>query len=103
MSRLADLVDVLRSKNAGPFQLTIDLFFPDDETYLRVVQSRVLEPTSVAALYGVAETQVKLFEFHRIKAMKVTLERPGPSSGAPGDNDVYGAQQHGPLLMLEVP
>jgi len=103
MARLVDLVDVLRSKNAGPFQLTIDLFFPDELTYQRVVESQVLDPTRIAALYDIHPKQVRIFEFRRIKALKITFDRPGPSSGSPGDRDVYGAQQHGPLLMLDVP
>ena len=103
MARLVDLVDVLRSKNAGPFQITFDLFFPNDANYDRVLDSGVLDPDRVAPLYGLDPNRVRLIPFRRIRAIKITIERPGPSSGSPGDRDVYGAQQHGPLLELEVP
>ncbi|MDP6739383.1 MAG: DUF4387 family protein [Planctomycetota bacterium] len=36
-------------------------------------------------------------------AIKVTFPRIGPTAGAPGDRDVYGAQQHGPLLGVMIP
>ncbi|MBC7294459.1 MAG: DUF4387 family protein, partial [Thermoleophilia bacterium] len=34
--------------------------------------------------------------------LKITLVRPLPS-GSVGDTDIYGAQQHAPLLGLLVP
>ena len=39
LSRLATLI---RSKNAGPFSLTFDVMFPNEENYLRVKKSGVL-------------------------------------------------------------
>ena len=35
-------------------------------------------------------------------AIKITIPRLVPS-GDPGDTDVYGAQQHAPLLDIEIP
>jgi len=35
-------------------------------------------------------------------AIKITVPRAFPSSD-PQDNDVYGAQQHAPLLDLQIP
>ena len=37
--KLYDAASVCRSKNAGPFQVTVDLMFRDMETYLRVLES----------------------------------------------------------------
>jgi len=103
MTMLVDLVDIFRSKNAGPFQITFDLFFPDYASYDRVLASNVLTPERVAPLYGLDQVKVRMIPFRRIRAIKITIDRPGASSGSPGDRDVYGAQQHGPLLCLEVP
>ena len=36
------------------------------------------------------------------KALKATLVRP-VGSGAPRDSDIYGAQQHAPLLGIDLP
>ena len=46
---------------------------------------------------------VKIVHFDAANAIKITMPRKGPTSGAPGDRDVYGAQQHGPLLGLMIP
>jgi hypothetical protein len=35
-------------------------------------------------------------------ALKASIPRPAPS-GDPADTDVFGGQQHGPLVDLEIP
>jgi hypothetical protein len=104
MTRLQDLADVLRSKNAGPFQITIDLMFPDEATYQRVLQSEAIGRERIAALYGVAPSEVSVIGFARVRAIKVTIPRRSGSrgSGSIFDRDVYGAQQHGPLAEIEI-
>ncbi len=103
MDRLYDIAEVFRSKNAGPLYTTIDLLFPDEATFYRVSKSEALSPGVVAALYGLEPEDVKIVYFDAANAIKVTIPRTGPTSGAPGDRDVYGAQQHGPLLALMIP
>ena len=103
MTTLYEVAEVIRSKNAGPLFMTIDLLFDDDRTLDRVVASEVLTPDLVAELYGVSPTDVKIVTFVAAKAIKITFPRTGPTSGAPGDRDVYGAQQHGPIGRVEVP
>ncbi len=103
MDRLYDIAEVLRSKNAGPLYTTIDLLFPDEATFRRVSESEALSPGAVAELYGLEPEDVKIVYFDAANAIKVTIPRTGPTSGAPGDRDVYGAQQHGPLLALMIP
>lgn len=102
MAKLPELASVLRSKNAGPFQVTLDLLFDNAASYHRVLDSGVLSPERVAALYGVPSTAVDVIPFEMALAIKVTLPR-HRSSGSPGDTDVYGAQQHALLLTLDVP
>jgi hypothetical protein len=100
---LRELVEVVRSKNAGPFRLTLDILFKDAATYRAVKASGVISPALIAKLYHVREDQITDFvEFDPGKAIKATLVRP-VSSGAPGDTDIYGAQQHAPLLTIMVP
>lgn len=105
MARLQDLAAVLRSKNAGPFQVTIDLMFDDEATYRRVLASEALTPTRIAGLYGVEAQHVSVIPFDRVRAVKVTLPRRWGSrgSGSAFDRDVYGAQQHGPLAEIDIP
>jgi len=100
--RLYDCATSIRSKNAGPFTLTIDLVLPDVEAFRRVAGSEALNPARVATLYGVPEESVRVVPFERVLTVKVSMPRRGSSSGAPGDQDVYGCQQHFPLGDVEI-
>ena len=57
--RLYDAAAIIRSKNAGPFAVTIDLFFPDEDSYRLARSSALLTVAGVAAAYGVDESTVK--------------------------------------------
>ncbi len=100
---LPDLATVIRSKNAGPFELTFDILFSDPYDYQRVVRSGQLSAESFASLYGIVLDDVlSVIEFEPALAIKITIKR-SRSSGALGESDVYGAQQHAPLLQLDIP
>lgn len=101
--RLATLAKTLRSKNAGVDLITFDIFFPDAETYLRVVESKRLTKESVAQLFRTQPNGVVTFlELEPLLAIKFTIRRDRPS-GSPGDSDVFGAQQYAPLLSVTIP
>lgn len=99
--RLYDLAKVIRSKNAGPFTVTIDLMFADAATYQEVLASPRLTAEEIGLLYGVDPAAVIIRQFAAIRTIKVALPR-RVSSGAPGDADVYGSQQHFPLAGMEI-
>jgi len=101
--RLYDLAEVLRSKNAGPLLITLDIILPDAGTYRRVIDSEMLTPELIAHLYGLPPADVQIMAFAAANAIKITIPRVGPTSGAPGDRDVYGAQQHVPLIDIRIP
>jgi Domain of unknown function (DUF4387) len=98
---LTELAQVVRSKNAGPTQLTLDLFFRDTSAYALAAVSPALGVPAVAQLYGLEASLVDRHDLPEIAAIKFTLPR-RMVAGSPGDGDVYGAQQHGPLLGLKV-
>jgi hypothetical protein len=98
--KLIDLARVLRSKNAGPSTLTLDMMFADRAAYDLACASPALCAEWVAQLYRVDATQVRVIHFLEALAIKISLPR--PIAGSPGDSDVYGAQQHGPLLEIEL-
>ncbi len=101
--RLYDLASVFRSKNAGPFELTMDIIFDDAEKYELVKQSGVIDRDLVCRLYGIPPEEVyHLVFFDPALAIKITIKRPIESGGI-GDTDVYGAQQHAPLLDVSIP
>ena len=94
---------VVRSKNAGPFRLTLDIMFKEQAVYERVKQSGTISAATIAGLYRLPVERVTDFVwFDPGKALKVTLVRPTGSGGS-ADTDVYGAQQHAPLLKIELP
>ncbi len=96
---LATLADVIRSKNAGPTQLTIDVFLSDAAGYALAANSPALSCAAVAARYGLPAQQVQRHLLADIRAIKYVLPR-AIVAGSPGDGDVYGAQQHGPMLDI---
>jgi hypothetical protein len=98
---LKDLASVIRSKNAGPLCLTVDLFFRDRAGFDRALASTALMPAEVARLYGLTPLQVRRFDLPDILAIKLSMPRQ-VCAGDPGDGDVYGAQQHAPLLEVPV-
>lgn len=105
MAKLGDVVSVLRTKNAGPFQITIDLMFAEQDDFDRVINSGVLTPERIGELYRAQPDDVQVIPFARVRAIKITVPRRWgtPGSGSSGDRDVYGAQQHGPLVGMEIP
>ena len=97
--RLIDVARVIRSKNAGPTLLTIDILFDDAEAFATARASANMTPAAIAARYGLDPAQVRIIPYPPATALKVVMER-RMVAGSPGDRDVYGAQQHGPLLDL---
>ncbi len=99
--RLYELAKVIRSKNAGPFTLTIDILFEKESDFDRLLQSESFRPERIAALYSCSPDKIAIRPFRRVLAVKVVMPRP-VSSGAPGDLDVYGSQQHFPLAGMQI-
>ena len=102
MVRLRHLAKVIRSKNAGPLYITFDVMFDSREAFDRVRRSGVISPELMARLYGVPPEQVVVTEYQAANAIKATVPR-RVASGCADDTDVYGTQQHVPLLDVEVP
>jgi hypothetical protein len=99
---IRDLARVCKSKNAGPFELTIDIVFDDRARYDRVRASGLIDAALFARLYGVRVADVLLTPYDAAMAIKATFPRLVPAGGI-GDTDVYGCQQHAPLLDIDIP
>ncbi len=102
MIKLKHIARACKSKNAGPFHITLDIMFDNPALFEQVRESGVITAELIASLYGVRTQDVLFTEYAPALAWKATLPRRIPS-GAVGDTDVYGAQQHAPLLDIEVP
>lgn len=100
--KLKEVAAVVRSKNAGPYELTFDIIFKDKVTYEKAVSQKIISPSVIARLYSLSPDQViDVIEFSAALAIKATIIRP-IGSGDIGERDVYGAQQHAPLLNIEI-
>jgi hypothetical protein len=98
---ILEAAQVIRSKNSGPYELTLDILFKDRKHFALFRQRQTISPELICRLYGVdPEDILGIVYFEPALAVKITLRRP-VASGAPGDSDVYGAQQHAPLLGIE--
>lgn len=96
--KLFDLADVIRSKNSGPYEMTFDIIFKEQDMFEKVSAANVITKEVFAKLYKISEEDILgIISFAPAKAIKITIKRP-ISSGALGETDVYGAQQHTPLL-----
>jgi len=100
--KLAQLSSLIRSKNAGPFVLTFDIMFPDEQSYLRVKRSGVLNAALFADLYRCRPETVRFFECDNALAFKFSIPRV-IFQGDLGDGDLHGGQQFMPLVDIEVP
>ena len=95
--KLTDQVVKVRSKNAGPFWVTIDVFCGTDDVFNAV--RAVLSAERVAALYKQPVAAMKRFEIADICALKFSLPRP-VIQGNLDDRDMHGAQYA--LLLAEL-
>lgn len=102
MTTLAELARLIRSKNAGPFELTFDVMFEDEPTYERVKRSGALSREVVARRYGLEPDAVKFFFCDNAFAIKASIPRP-VFQGDPRDSDGHGGQQYAPLMDIEIP
>jgi Domain of unknown function (DUF4387) len=101
--KLSEIAKTIRSKNAGVEKIAFDIIFPDRATYDRVRESGVLSPVAVCQIFGIDAAQISdHVEFDPALAIKFTIYRRMPS-GSPGDADIFGSQQYGPLLDIDVP
>ncbi|MEZ0606098.1 DUF4387 domain-containing protein [Paraburkholderia sp. IW21] len=99
---LSKIATVIRSKNAGPFLLTFDVMFDSRQDFERVWQAGDFTKEKISELFGVEQRMVtSIFAVPRGWAIKLTLRRP-TVQGLIGESDMYGCQQHAPLLDFEI-
>jgi hypothetical protein len=101
VGRVAELV---RSKNAGPFWQTLEIFFANDEDYRAVADNPSLNADAIARLYRVDTSNIHIYRIPDIRAVKISFPRPTVQGGR-DDRDMHAGQQHVPLtqLVLEPP
>jgi hypothetical protein len=101
VTELWQLTKLIRSKNAGPFELTFDIMFKNAEGFRAVQQSGRLSAELFSRLYRVPVDKVRVFVLEPLLTIKVTIPRP-VFSGELQDGDMYGGQFHAPLVRLPI-
>jgi len=101
MAKLWEVTKLIRSKNAGPFELTFDVIFKDHATYEKARDTKLINAEWFAHEYRMAAKDVVIINYDAASAIKITIPRP-TISGDTNDGDVYGGQQYGPLVNLEL-
>jgi Domain of unknown function (DUF4387) len=96
---VGQVAELVRSKNAGPFWQTLDIFLPDDDAYRIVADSPAIDEHVIGRLYGVPADEVSIFRLPSIRVVKISFPRPATQGGI-DDRDMHAGQQHVPLAKL---
>jgi hypothetical protein len=99
---LADLALEVRSKNAGPFWVTMELFMRDADGYRLAADPAYLNEQAIARLYRIDAEHIQIFRLPELNVVKISFPRP-VSQGSLRDRDIHAGQHHVPLAMLPVP
>lgn len=89
MAKLRDYVVKIRSKNAGPFWVTVDIFCETTDNFERVREA--LKLSAISEIYKVSENSVKRFDLADLNVIKISFPRP-IVQGHALDRDQHGAQ-----------
>ena len=101
MPKLRDVCRHVRSKNAGPYWITIDLFFTDRDTYDRYANAPGIGVAAFGELFGVEPAQIKRFAVPELNVVKLSYPRAHPQGGAV-ERDMHGGQQYVRMLDVEL-
>lgn len=96
---LGDLAIEVRSKNAGPFWMTLEAFMPDERTYR--IADALITADLIAELYHVDPGSLRIFRIPDLHVVKVSFPRP-VVQGSPHDRDMHAGQHHVPLAGVVV-
>ena len=101
MPKLGEICRHVRSKNAGPFWVTVDLFFDGEETFRRYRDTPALSPQTFANLFGTNPDLVRRIPVDNLHVIKISYPRPHPQ-GWMQERDMHSGQQFARLLDLEI-
>ncbi|MBK6008236.1 DUF4387 domain-containing protein [Ramlibacter ginsenosidimutans] len=101
MPKVSEVCSHVRSKNAGPFWITLDLWFADAASFERYASAAALQPGAIARLYGVEPDLVKYFALPDLRVVKISYPRARPQGGAI-ERDMHGGQQYVRLLDVDL-
>ena len=89
MSTLGEKVKKIRSKNAGPFWITVDVFCGDKKVYKDIRNK--LKNSKISNLFMISEQDLNRFEIDNLNVIKFSFPRK-TIQGDIFDRDMHGAQ-----------
>ena len=101
MPTVRDVCRHVRSKNAGPFWVTVDVFFRSQQHFEQYHDSPALDAEAFAALYGIDASTVKRFPVASLSVLKVSYARRAPQGGVV-ERDMHSGQAYVRLLDIEL-
>jgi hypothetical protein len=101
MPTIGEVCRYVRSKNAGPFWVTIDLFFKDDASFGKYHASEAISARRIGEAYGVDPALVKCFAVANLNVVKISFPRTAPQGGI-AERDMHQGQQYVRLLGVEL-
>lgn len=101
MAKLHEICRYVRSKNAGPFWVTIDLFFDSLEAYVRYKDAPALSPAAIAQRLDADPNNIKRFAVDALMVVKISYPRKTPQGGVV-ERDMHSGQQYISLLDVEL-
>ena len=99
MAKLGDVAQKVRSKNAGPFWVTIDIFCGTEAAFSSVESG--LSTEGLAKVLGQPSQVLKRFAMPDLNVVKISLPRP-QVQGSRLDRDMHGAQWAVLLAEMEL-
>ncbi len=101
MPKLRDVCRHIRSKNAGPYWITVDLFFANESAFNGYSDASSISAAALGELLGVDGAQIKRFAVPDLHVVKLSYPRLHPQGGAE-ERDMHGGQQYARLLDVDV-
>lgn len=101
MPKLSEVCHHLRSKNAGPFWITLDIFFADDAAFRAYAGAEALSAGAIGAIFDIDPILVKRFAVPDLAVVKLSFPRLLAQGGAL-ERDMHGGQQYVRMLDVEI-
>ena len=97
MKKLSSIVKNIRSKNAGPFWVTIDIFCKNKKNLNEI--SKKLNIHLLSKLLKIKKENIRTFEIEKLNVIKISFPRL-LVQGHMEDRDMHGAQYS--VILAEI-
>jgi hypothetical protein len=101
MLTVEDVTTLVRSKVAGPFWVTIDIFFADRATYEKWHSNTAFSADTISQVYGVPAETVARYAVENLNMIKISYPRAQPQGGIT-ERDLHSGQQFSYLMKVPI-